>query len=740
MACAILLAFVSCAEPAPRGGAVTPKPKAPEERNILDALAREIDPGPQPPIWPQVVGEVRARIEIDAPKEKAPTARLAAARERLAHWSIQVSTTDASALAPQLRRAFEGVYLAEPLALAADTDATTLEARGLLWGFYNAFAGTQPLLRSFEATWGRDAGTKLGTSMGVAELLTTAGVKMSDHFAADILRARAPENVVDDILWFQGSRKLAAGDVAGGRALYTELVRRARSTPARQDWLRIANAYIRLEDANAATDAIARAKAAAPTDPSIQSAARWAERDRDALVRLLALPADASPPNALARIDLLLALDRTKEAEAVLEALARQRPKDARVRARSVQIRLRHGEFTDRLVDELRGDDLTDRNGEYWSMRAGAAGMAIAKSAPNRTSLAEIATCAKELATDEPGRAAVLSFIVERVAQVLDGKPDAETFVRSLRGSFDDGVALRAKFSATPDADRLVLALALFTADPARGLQAALVRPKTAPADDPELYVQRANTVVTLAAFTGEAADLVRVREAVEEMAPASDADGEGLRAALLGDVDVLLAITRHDRAAWTRAAGYYETARTKTKADRARIENNLGYIAGLEGAAPQATAHYDAAGREKSGRLWVVQLNQATAPGSSKDNQLAAIRKIAGPPDAQLPPLVNAWRAALEPSVEEASVAATKALAEIDAPLSFHKVALHSRGLETEGTFSLGLGLRSGRLSHALSASAYATVWLVRPMPLTRAELEAKTKTKTKPATPAKR
>ena len=79
----------------------------------------------------------------------------------------------------------------------------------------------------------------------------------------------------------------------------------------------------------------------------------------------------------------------------------------------------------------------------------------------------------------------------------------------------------------------------------------------------------------------------------------------------------------------------------------------------------------------------------------------------------------------------------------ELDAPLSFHKVALHSKGLETEGNFSLGLGLRAARLSHTLAASAWATLWLVRPMPLTRAELEAKAKDPagaSKKATPAKR
>jgi hypothetical protein len=729
LACAIMLA-PSCARPeAPRSAAPTATPR--EAQGVLEKLAREIDPGPQPPIWPQVPADVRARVEIDAPRDKAPIARLAAARERLAAWSLRVSTYDPSTLAPQLQRAFEGVYLAEPLTAGTDVDPTALEARALLWNFYNGFIGTQPLLRSFEDSWGRAAGTKLGTSMQVAELIASAGAKMADRLAVDLLRARAPGYAIEAILWTHGSRKLRDGEVEGGRALYAELVRRIGSGTTRQDWLRIAHAYTRLEDPQAATDAIRRAKAAAaPGDLVAAAAARAAERDRDTLVRLLALPSDRTPASALARVDLLLALDRTKEAESVLEALARERPKDARVRARAVQIRLRHGEFTDRLVDVLRGDDLTDRNGEYWSMRAGAAGMAIAKSTPTRASLAEVATAAKELAADDPGRAAVLSFLVERVSAMLDGNPDAAAFVRAMRASFDGAVAIRANFPATSDADRVVLALALFAAEPARGLEAALVRPKTVPADDPELYLQRANTIVTLAAYAGKTADLARAREAVQDVF-AAEPEAEGTREALLGDLDALAAVNG-ERAAWGRAVVHYDAARKKAKADRARLENNLGLIAALEGDAARATAHYEAAGREKSGRLWVPLLNQATAPGSSKDTQLAAIRTIAGPADAQLPALLNMWRASLEPGASDAALAASKAIAELDAPLSLHKVALHTRGLETEGTFSLALGLRSGRLSHALSASAYATLWLVRPIPLTRAELEAKAKPKT--------
>jgi hypothetical protein len=48
--------------------------------------------------------------------------------------------------------------------------------------------------------------------------------------------------------WFAGKPNNAT---LASVALYTELVRRSRSSPAREDWLRIAHAYIRIEDAHA---------------------------------------------------------------------------------------------------------------------------------------------------------------------------------------------------------------------------------------------------------------------------------------------------------------------------------------------------------------------------------------------------------------------------------------------------------------------------------------------------------
>jgi hypothetical protein len=729
-----MVSLAAACGPDGRGADAPTSSRHGDEHGVLEKLARELDPGPQSAIFPQLQADVRAKVKTDAPHELAPAARLVAARDRISRWTIQLSTTDPDSLGVQLDRAFEGVYLAEPLALApisGEAGPTNLEARALLWRFYSAFIGTEPLLRTFATSWG-GAGKKLATALAAMELFKSVGAKMTDRFAAEILRARAPEPTVADILWSHASRKLAQGDAAGGRALYAEYLRRSGSSESFDDQLRVAQAHIRLEDAGAAAIAVARAKATAqrtPGDRTAQARVRSVERDREMLVRLLALPSDKAPATQLARFDLLLELDRTKEGEALLAGLLRERPKDARVRARAVQLRVRNAEISEHLVDQLRGEELTDRTAEYWSMRIGAAGIAVAK-APSKSALGEIKAAEAELARQQPGRAAALSFIVDRVARLLEATPETASLVASLGPMLDEGLALRARFPAEPDVDRIVIALSLFATDPARGLAVALVRPKIAPSDDVELYEQRARTAVTLAAYVGKSADLAAVRAAVEDVPPSTAGEVEGGREALLGDVDVLAALMKGERAAWPRAVAHYETAKKTSKDDRARLDNNLGFAAALGGDAARATALFDASARARSGRRWVPVLNVSTAAGTSKTDQLAAVRTIAaGLSDAESVGLVNAWRAFLEPGAGEANAAAAKALAEFDGPFATQKLALNAQGIETEGSFSLGLGLRSGLLGHTLSASAYATLWLVRPMPLSRAELDAKTK-----------
>ncbi|MEO8703692.1 MAG: hypothetical protein ABI867_26820 [Kofleriaceae bacterium] len=716
--CAMAIVIAACG---PKPTSTTPGAGG----SVLTELAHEIDPGPQAPLWPQVPAEVRTPVEQHAPKTGDA---LAAARERLANWSAQFSTTDPETLVANLERAFEGVYLAEPLALAAGAPAQP--ARALLWDFYSTFTQSSTLLRSLSGSWGITDPAFVRT-LAVAEQLASGGIKMRDHLAAELLRGGTGP-AIDDILWMHAARKRREGN-PGARALYAELLRRRADPKTVTAWIEVARARIGLEDPAGAATAIERARPLVPAGDRLSRASVIAiERDIKALRTLLALPTDAAPASQLARFDELLALNRTQEAKAILEPLAKARPKDARVRARSVQLRLSEGDISASLVDSLRGDDLTDRDAMYWSVRIGAAGMAF-KVASSKEALDELGTSARELAKLEPGRAAAIGFIMERVVPLTGGGADEKAILKILRDSFDPALALRAKYPEVGDVDRIVLTLALFQLDPAKGFAAAIVHPRVAPEDDPDLYNQRAHVLVTLAAYVGAGADLAAVQLAVEEVPP-SDREMEGARAALLGDLEMLRALGG-EPAAWPRAMAHWKTATETSQLQAGRLFDNLGYATTLvSGDMPAAQVLFEKSYKARSDRRWVPLLNVATQPTTSTAERLEVIRALADQLAPKTPGLVNAWRASIETDPALAQAAAAKALEDFDATLSFHQISLHARGLATEGAFKIGVGLRSGRRAYDLSASAFATLWLVRPIPVSRGELEKAAKPRVPP------
>jgi hypothetical protein len=723
----LLMAVCGCGMSQYRAGDVQ-RAEAPSEAELFGKLAKEIDPGPQTAVWPRIAAALRGEAELSAPRDKAPEARLDAARRRLGGWSVQVSTTEPDELGAKLKSALEGIYLVEPLALSSEPSAASLEARALLWEFYGAFVHTHALVKSFETLLAKSSAGKLADVLATSELLAKVAPAMRDRFAADVLRARAPARTVDEILRAHAARKLDAGDLQEARALYTEYLRRNQAAATGEDWLRVAFTHVRLEDERAAVAALARARFLAPAgDRKLQASFRSADRDLDALKRLLALPPGKDAASLLARFDLLYEMDRIKEAESVHGELARKRPDDARVRVRGVQLRVRRGEIDASLVKDLPDVGLTDKDAAFWSMRIGALGVALVKAAPNPRELDDLRAATAELAKLDPGRAAALAFVLERTARMLSGPVDGKALLDAMQGSMDDALALRAKYPGTSDVDRIVIALALFRPDPRAGLATTLVRPRTPPEDDAELYLQRARTAVALAAFVGHGADLGGVRRAIEDIPPTSDSETEALREVLFADADVLAGLDGGGAAAWTAAVQRYQTARKTIRGERARIDNNIGYAMERGGDSARATAFFDASSRGQTARRWVPLLNLATAPSEARTATLERVRALAGPADAEPPALVSAWLAAVETDAGGASAAAARALGELDAPMALHKASLHARGLETEGSFALGLGLRSGLRAHTMNASAHASLWLVRPMPITRAALEEK-------------
>ncbi len=75
----------------------------------------------------------------------------------------------------------------------------------------------------------------------------------------------------------------------------------------------------------------------------------------------------------------------------------------------------------------------------------------------------------------------------------------------------------------------------------------------------------------------------------------------------------------------------------------------------------------------------------------------------------------------------EESSRAAKEAIDELKTPLYAMKPDASALGIESEGSFQIGLGLASKRRYHEIGSYAYGSLWLMPPPPLSRAELEAK-------------
>ena len=97
----------------------------------------------------------------------------------------------------------------------------------------------------------------------------------------------------------------------------------------------------------------------------------------------------------------------------------------------------------------------------------------------------------------------------------------------------------------------------------------------------------------------------------IGDIAPSWSNQIEANREAMLGDCDAIEATLNKDDALWSKAAGHYEAARALHKEVRARVTNNLGWIALKIGTPETADALFrESAEDETSGRRWLGFLN----------------------------------------------------------------------------------------------------------------------------------
>ena len=729
----VIIACGACGPPRAR----RPEPAA----SVVAQLAAELDPGaPASAFWPAVPAELRRDFEVTAPADAA--ARLDAARARLGTWALELDA-DAAAITARFRAALEGIYLAEPLAWASPPGADGRAAAGLLYRLYAAL--DQPRY----AEWIRSA-ANVGVDRKLHELLAATAPGMRAHLGAAILRAGAPADAVAAILKDHAARVSKAGDAARARALYVEFIARRGDEATAEDWFAVLDAQVRVDDRAAAGAAFERASALAaktPGDRRIAAALREYGRDLKRLDRYLALAGQTTLEVRLERVDLLRRIGRATEARAMVKELRAEHPRDARVRVRVAALAFEdlHSQplaAATRVADELSDEALLHKDGDYWALLIGAEGMHLMGeilpelgrdvAAGTDKMFAVLKTLRKradELAKQKPGRAAVLAFVLDRLIPLSDRikAGDSAAIVEVLKTGLADAVALRARHPETIDADRLVFTLATFTPDRAAALAAVAARPKTPPDDDPELYLARTRTAMPLALLVGTPAAADTARTLTGEIAPSWDPKLEAAREALLGDCDAIDAIVKRDAAALGRAAVHYEAARKLHKEGRPRATNNLGWIALQGGDAARADELFREAAAEASDRRWVPLLNALASPlraGERLDGVralVASARAEGKPPVALLTHL-----AVLSPEAKEATDAAAEALTQLDDPFTAVKPDAGKLGIETEGFFQVGLGIASIRL-YELNTQAYASLWMMPPLPLDRAQLQAK-------------
>ncbi|MBA3463147.1 MAG: hypothetical protein H0T46_24535 [Deltaproteobacteria bacterium] len=723
----LLLIAVACRTTAP---VRTPEPEQPQ--SPFAALAAELAT-PAQTIWSTLPLALTAELRVDA-----GGSALAAARKRLEGWQLVTVGARPEEIGARFRAAFEGIYLAEPLAYAKPPTRDGLAAAGLLHQLYDlADSNTY-------REWIKSA-PNIGIDRKLLEVLGDVAPVQRKHLASEILSAGEPPEAVDGVLRALAERARSDGDAKQSKLLFAKLVERRGAASTFQDYLDLSLANVRLDDRASAAAAVGQARGKLPpNDRHSQALLRDTEKDLANLDRYLALKQNAGVMARIEQLDLLRAMGRTADAQALLADLRRSAPNDARVRVRAAAMAfegmaaggnmLQAAGF---VAQELDDPALTDKDADYWSMLIGAQGAhAMGEALPQlfqdkvagAKKMVEILKSMREKAVKleamRPGRAAALQLVIDRAIPIVEKSVAQDVAIADvLKGGLEAALAMRAKYPDTVDIDRLVFTFATFTADRKRALDVVMQRPGTKPEDDLELYLARARTALTLAIVLATPQAVASARSAVEDIAPSWNPQIEANREAMLGDCDAL-------EEKWATAAQHYEAARKLHKEVRARATNNLGWIALKRGANDEADALFRESGEdETSNRRWLAYLNALSTPQREKE-RLEGLRSLilANSSDGKPPTTLLIWLVANSPDPKETSEAAQKVLDEYADPFSAIKPSNGRRGFETEGAFQIGIGLAS-RKFYDLNAAAYANLWLMPPLPLDEPQLRAKVK-----------
>jgi hypothetical protein len=650
---------------------------------------------------------------------------------RLEHWDFAIEALAPDAIGAKLRTAIEGLYLAEPQAYGAAPTAAGMEAAGLLHHMWNEL--DTPAFKQWIQT-----APNVGVDRKLLEILADAAPAQRKHLAAIVLRDGERADAVDDVLHALAARARADGDYAKSHALYQQVVQRRGRAATLDNWYDLAEASVRIDDKAGATAALAQMT---PVRSRLdQAKAREVTKDLVRLDRYLALKATNTVEARAEQFDLLRAMGRSKDAEALLADMKRLAPLDARVRVRSAAVSFEGMAAAGNMLQaagfvaqELGDPALTNKDADYWSMLIGAQGAhAMGEALPllfqdkvaGGKKMVEILKTIREMAVKleatRPGRAAALELVLDRAIQIVEKATAQDVAIADLlKGGLDAALALRAKHPDTPEIDKLVFTFATFTPDRQRALDAVMQKPGSPADEEIELYLQRARTALTLAIVIATPKATESAREAILAIEPSWSTQFEAHREAMLGDCDAIDATVTKDAAKWDSAAQHYQAARALHRDVHARTTNNLGWIALQQGHPDQADALFRESGEDPSSdRRWLAYLNALASPLRAAE-RLEGIRAliVSGSNDGKPSYTLLVWLAATSTDPKEAADAAQKAREDATDPFNQIKPANFALGFETEGAFQVGLGMAS-RKFYDLNANAYASLWLMPPLP----------------------
>ncbi len=760
---AVLLGFAhllgGCHPPPPP--AVGPQGSAPAKPATsggfeLEAVVREVDPGPLDSPYPKLEAQLRAAVEQRIAPFATPASRLARATAIVS--ALRAEPTNSNRLSEALGEAVQAHRLLELLVLAPECleQAQALELLAEL--------GPGGAVRTRLLTPLQERG---GESLAFLGALADAAGRGERFLAARLLRAKQPVLVAKG-LHAAAAYAHAAERFAREAVLRAEAVKRLGEAASREQWLRLADAHALADQVGEAAAALERAKQARVE--SAEHAASW-ERTATASVaqarELQRLGAAGSVEQALVRARVLLRMGRTVEALALGKEWRRKTPRDARalvIMARATMAGARdmatlYRRFGEALAIVEQGKTLEHRDGSYWGLLIGLAAhvlpkrsLAAAQARGDREAffdvvggaLGELKTWNAEHARYAPAKAEVLAFIVDAMIELLRLRKskDRAAIAAFARGRHAPALALARKHPREVDAYQLGLAAAMLAPDAKIALSLMASPPPAPPEEEQDLHLRRAQVQVALAGLWRDPA-AARAALVMLEQVPVK---GSGPRGALSAEVrgDAWAIIALHGEVsgateAWQKARESFGRAiHDADESHRAKLLNNLGVVAARLGDAANAKTSWEAVAAYASDRKWVSRVNLASldAAAGKWAEAREALDKLATEqaneageagkpaPESSLPVELLHWlRAAAKAErraarVKELDKVLRAATAKAKREQTFGAPPSGPRSLHTFGLFQLNLGAASLRESYVLELVLAGEPWLILPAP----------------------